>query len=431
LLPKGISEFSGRQECQMTNAFTRGTAPGRARDLLQRPGSFRPGHAKVGGRKKGTPNAISPRARKAIAAAAKRIARGTNLNRRHWQQVIDNNPLITEALEHQGKFTLGGAPRSRSRAFHMQSFCQDLGAVAMRAIQTDQFVDQDLVQCLTLLAVRDPTAFGKFLALTLPQQTYLAARPYAEVPRDAVNPGQYRRPPIPEWGLGLDQTLNAYTPVPLDPALTPQGAHHELCGSPLHPGRGWDWKFDNATRRYRPIALRPKTPIPEWTLDPKRATPFPVDPRLTPDQAYHAEYGSPLFPAPGWKWQFDSRTQRLIPAILDEPSRHCERRLYRWHPDEGHFSLVREDDDDGEEYDLYEYDAERLLFKRHQPRLEPLTPTKPRRQKIEPKPEKPRRRRFFVRLPNGTYAIIRGDECSLADIYEYDPKNNQFIRIAK
>ena len=111
-------------------------------------------------------------------------------------------------------------------------------------------------------------------------------------------------------------------------------------------------------------------PIPEWTqrYDPKlhSMTPFPVDPKLTPDQAYHGEYGSPLRPTPGWKWVFNSRTQRLLPAISDEPSRFCERRLYRWHSDQGHYSLVREDDDDGEEYqdDLYEYDAERLLFKR-------------------------------------------------------------------
>ena len=41
------------------------------------------------------------------------------------------------------------------------------------------------------------------------------------------------------------------------------------------------------------------------------------------------------------------------------------RRLYRWHPDHGHYSLLR-DDDDWEEYgdDLYEYDAERRLFER-------------------------------------------------------------------
>ena len=39
-------------------------------------------------------------------------------------------------------------------------------------------------------------------------------------------------------------------------------------------------------------------------------------------------------------------------------------RLYRWHPNQGHYSLVRDDDDDVEEYNLYEYDAERLFFKR-------------------------------------------------------------------
>jgi hypothetical protein len=233
----------------------------------------------------------------------------------------------------------------------------------MCAIQTDQFVDQDLVECLTLLGVRDPSEFAKFLAIAAPKQSYLAGRPHAEFvePREAINPGEYRRPPIPEWTLRYDPTLRAYTPVPLDPALTPQDAHHEVCGSPLHPGLGWDWKFDNEERRYRAIALRPKTPIPEWTLrlDPKlgQMTPIPVDPRLSPDQAYHQEYGSPVFPVQGWKWDFDpwkfdfdSRTQRLVPSISDEPSRPVEprfalpkfRRLYRWHPDEGHYSLVRE-----------------------------------------------------------------------------------------
>jgi hypothetical protein len=131
-------------------------------------------------------------------------------------------------------------------------------------------------------------------------------------------------------------------------------------------------------------------------------TPVPVDPRLTPDQAYHREYGSPLYPNQGWKWELDSTTERLIPAIADEPSPPCQprfalpklRRLYRWHPEDGHYSLVRDDDDDWEDYeaDLYEYDCERLFFKRYQPLLDPLTPLKRRRQKIEPEPETPLRR---------------------------------------
>jgi hypothetical protein len=96
----------------------------------------------------------------------------------------------------------------------------------MRAIKTGHFADQDLVQCLTLLAIRDPSEFAKFLAITAPKQSYLAARPDAEMvdPREAINPGEYRRRSIPEWTLGYDPTLRAYTPVPVDPALTPQDA---------------------------------------------------------------------------------------------------------------------------------------------------------------------------------------------------------------
>ena len=54
----------------MTNPFNRGTAPGRARDALERPGTFKPGHKKLGGRKKGMPNALSADYKNAIIAAA-------------------------------------------------------------------------------------------------------------------------------------------------------------------------------------------------------------------------------------------------------------------------------------------------------------------------------------------------------------------------
>jgi hypothetical protein len=99
---------------------------------------------------------------------------------------------------------------------------------------------------------------------------------------------------------------------------------------------------------------------------------IPVPIGLDTNRDHHPEYGSPLDPAPGWKWKFDSRTHRLLPAISDEPDRFStpQRRLYRWHPDQGHFSLVREDDDDGEDYELYEYDTNfgRGFFKPYQPR---------------------------------------------------------------
>jgi hypothetical protein len=57
----------------MSNPFSRGSAPGRARDADQRRGSFKPGHEKVGGRKKGTPNRISADFKTALLAVADRI----------------------------------------------------------------------------------------------------------------------------------------------------------------------------------------------------------------------------------------------------------------------------------------------------------------------------------------------------------------------
>ena len=79
---------------------------------------------------------------------------------------------------------------------------------------------------------------------------------------------------------------------------------------------------------------------------------------------------------------------------------------------------VREHEDDAEGCDdnLYEYDAERCFFKRRQP----LGPT------IKPEPVT-RRRRFFGRLPDGTCAMTY----SLDDIYEYDAKKKRFVRVAK
>ena len=62
------------RECtRITNPFNRGSSPGRARDLLQRSGSFKPGHKKRGGRKKGSRNAISPEHKRALLEAAHRV----------------------------------------------------------------------------------------------------------------------------------------------------------------------------------------------------------------------------------------------------------------------------------------------------------------------------------------------------------------------
>jgi hypothetical protein len=60
----------------MRNPLDRGNCPGRAREASERPGSFKLGHKKLGGRKKGTPNAISADLKKALLQAAHRIGQG-------------------------------------------------------------------------------------------------------------------------------------------------------------------------------------------------------------------------------------------------------------------------------------------------------------------------------------------------------------------
>ena len=60
----------------MADRLKRGSAPGRARSEDQRPGSFKKGHKKRGGRQRGTPNKFSAEYKKDILEAANRIGDG-------------------------------------------------------------------------------------------------------------------------------------------------------------------------------------------------------------------------------------------------------------------------------------------------------------------------------------------------------------------
>jgi hypothetical protein len=62
----------------MTDRFNRGNAPGRARSEDQRPGSFKKGHQKRGGRQRGTPNKFSAEYKKNIFEAANRVGEDAN-----------------------------------------------------------------------------------------------------------------------------------------------------------------------------------------------------------------------------------------------------------------------------------------------------------------------------------------------------------------
>jgi hypothetical protein len=62
----------------MTNPFTRGSAPDRAQSADRRSGSFKQGHDKRGGRRRGTPNLLSIDFKRAICEAAYRIGEDGN-----------------------------------------------------------------------------------------------------------------------------------------------------------------------------------------------------------------------------------------------------------------------------------------------------------------------------------------------------------------
>jgi hypothetical protein len=62
----------------MTNPFKSGSAPGRAQPADRRPGSFKLGHEKRGGRKRGTPNLLSIDFKRGLFEAAYRIGQDGN-----------------------------------------------------------------------------------------------------------------------------------------------------------------------------------------------------------------------------------------------------------------------------------------------------------------------------------------------------------------
>src|SRR5665213_90204 len=73
------------------------SAPGRARVATQRPGSFKQGHEKRGGRKRGTPNLVSSDYKRAVLEAADRIGEdgnGKNGVVGYFSWVIQHHPRI-------------------------------------------------------------------------------------------------------------------------------------------------------------------------------------------------------------------------------------------------------------------------------------------------------------------------------------------------
>ena len=85
----------------MTSRFNRGSSPGRARDASQLSGSFEAGHKKLGGRKKGTRNLISPEHKMGAA-------RGSSSRRKRRQRQGRCSRLLYLGGEGRPDFVLCG-----------------------------------------------------------------------------------------------------------------------------------------------------------------------------------------------------------------------------------------------------------------------------------------------------------------------------------
>jgi hypothetical protein len=164
----------------MSDPFRRGSAPDRARGELQRPGSFKPGHKKLGGRRKGTPNALSADYKTAIFEAAYRVgcdgmgkdgivgyltrllmrcpevgcillSRVLVLQDCGWPP--DDRPLTKEEINQYFRDLIGRANKT--------------GSGSPEPAVTRQWPVSDLMR----IAVKHPKDFGKLFAALLPQPT--------------------------------------------------------------------------------------------------------------------------------------------------------------------------------------------------------------------------------------------------------------------
>jgi hypothetical protein len=167
----------------MTNPFKRGSAPGRAQSADRRPGSFKQGHEKRGGRKRGTPNLFSIDYKKALFEAAYRIGQdgnGKNGLVGYYLWICEHHPQIALTicyyimlLEYAQGDTLEEPPR-RSIEEINQEVRDYIGftgknRVTERPVQVESEQPWDwtgqpfLVGSLMQLAVENPKAFCMLL----------------------------------------------------------------------------------------------------------------------------------------------------------------------------------------------------------------------------------------------------------------------------
>jgi hypothetical protein len=156
----------------MTNAFTRGTALGRERDASQRPGTFKPGHKKVGGRNPGTPNALSANYKRAVIAAAYFVGRdgkGADGLVGYCQRLLIECPEVGSMLLAR-MFLLEDVPDDRplTKEQNNKEVRDFIGANKTGSPEpalTTEWPIPDLMR----IAVKYPRDFGKLFAAMIPQ----------------------------------------------------------------------------------------------------------------------------------------------------------------------------------------------------------------------------------------------------------------------
>ena len=151
----------------MSNPFTRGSAPGRARDASQRPGSFKPGHKKLGGRKNGTPNRISADYKRAVMAVADRVGMdglGHDGVVGYFRYLARQYPaayckLLSRIIDIEDVY-----PERLSRT------ADQLDADLRQSIRIDGLQSEDaLIDEMTITAIKEPEVFITAIAALLPR----------------------------------------------------------------------------------------------------------------------------------------------------------------------------------------------------------------------------------------------------------------------
>lgn len=167
----------------MTSRFNRGSSPGRARDASERPGSFKPGHAKLGGRKKGTPNAMSVDYVRAILEAAQRVGSdgmGKDGIVGYFKWLLIKCPrialiFVSRLMELEGWCWPEDEPLPTMEEFNQRTRSYLESSKRRRPAAATEWPVTDLMR----IAVKRPEAFGKVLVAMLPRPTVQLRRKLA------------------------------------------------------------------------------------------------------------------------------------------------------------------------------------------------------------------------------------------------------------